>query len=360
MKRGILFLLLLLFTMSVANAQAMKRAVFEKFTSVACGSCANGTLVLADVLAAHPDAIAVAHHVSVFDSMTTDDALEIFQYYAGGTPMGVVNRYGQATTLNNWETRTAQQEATPASATVSIDSLSFDPSTRLLTVGVTALFTEALTGEFRFNVILTENEVTKNDVGYHQRNYNNVTPGHPLEGLGHPIVGFVHQHVQRVMLGGAWGLAGSLPATSVQAGETFSHLFTVTLDEDWNEYNMHAVGILQEYGATQLMDREILNAEEVPLTLVLDREETTPLASQFKAYPNPVQDLTTLNYTLEKNAEVHLLVTDLMGRTVSDLYRGFQAAGSHSVIWDARAVPHGTYLIHLNADAQRMTARVVK
>lgn len=359
MKKALTFSLLLVATFGILQAQTTKRALFEKFTSVACGSCANGSLVLEDVLTGHPNAIAVAHHVSVFDSMTTDDALEIFHYYASGTPMGVVNRYGNARTSSYWESGTAQQEGVTASASVSVDSLSFDPATRVLTVGVKALFLEALTGEFRFNVILTENDVTKNDVGYHQRNYNNVTPGHPLEGLGHPIVGFVHQHVQREMLGGSWGEMGSLPATSVQAGEEYNFLFTTTLDEDWNEYKMHAIGVLQEYGPTNVMDREILNAEEVPLTLVLNRDaEVTPLASTFEVYPNPIADVTNLAYTLEQNADVQMAIVDVMGRQIEEVYAGFQTAGSHSVVWDARGVGQGVYLVVLTAGEQRLVKRV--
>ena len=359
MKKGIVFPLLLLLMLGLVHAQATKRALFEKFTSVACGSCANGSLVLEGVLNNHPDAIAVAHHVSVFDSMTTDDALEIFNYYAGGTPMGTVNRYGNARTSSYWEQSTAQQEAMSAVATVSVDSLSFDPVTRLLTVGVKAVFTDTVSGEFRFNVILTENDVTKNDVGYHQRNYNNGTAGHPLEGLGHPIVGFLHQHVNRAMLGGAWGLQGSIQDTVATPGAEYSYLFTTSLDEDWDEYKMHAVGVLHEYGNANVMDREILNAEEVPLTLVLNRDETAPLSSEFIAYPNPTREHTKLAYTITRHSDVKIEVWDMMGNQVQELYSGFQAAGSHSVVWEVKGQQAGIYFVTLTAEEQRLTRKVI-
>ena len=56
-----------------------------------------------------------------------------------------------------------------------------------------------------------------------------------------------------------------------------------------------------------------------------------------QAYPNPFNPSTTINYTLEENSEVSIIVYDLMGREVRTLVNEFQLSNggsAHSVVWN--------------------------
>ena len=56
-----------------------------------------------------------------------------------------------------------------------------------------------------------------------------------------------------------------------------------------------------------------------------------------QAYPNPFNPSTTINYTLEENSEVSIIVYDLMGREVRTLVNEFQLSNggsTHSVVWN--------------------------
>ena len=67
-------------------------------------------------------------------------------------------------------------------------------------------------------------------------------------------------------------------------------------------------------------------------------------------YPNPFNPSTTINYTLEKDAEVTLRVYDMFGREVASLVSENQNEGSYSVPFDASGLSSGMYVYTLTVD----------
>lgn len=67
------------------------------------------------------------------------------------------------------------------------------------------------------------------------------------------------------------------------------------------------------------------------------------------AYPNPFNPTTTLSYDLAADAQVRLVIYDILGRVIATLESGFRSAGRHSVIWDGKNVSSGTYLVRFEA-----------
>lgn len=80
---------------------------------------------------------------------------------------------------------------------------------------------------------------------------------------------------------------------------------------------------------------------ELPQTLQLDQN-----------YPNPFNPITTITYSLPVATEAQVEVLDVLGRRVQLLSQGFQAAGRHTVAFDATALPSGTYFYRLQANGQ--------
>ena len=52
-------------------------------------------------------------------------------------------------------------------------------------------------------------------------------------------------------------------------------------------------------------------------------------------YPNPFNPITSIRYDLPQDAFVHIRVYDMLGRMVRSLANSQQAAGYHSIQWDA-------------------------
>jgi hypothetical protein len=72
--------------------------------------------------------------------------------------------------------------------------------------------------------------------------------------------------------------------------------------------------------------------------------------SEFKLYanyPNPFNPSTTIAYDLREATDVTLNVFDVLGRHVSTLVNGYQAAGRYSLAFEANGLPSGVYFYRL-------------
>ena len=66
-------------------------------------------------------------------------------------------------------------------------------------------------------------------------------------------------------------------------------------------------------------------------------------------YPNPFNLSTRITYALPAAGPVRLVIYDALGRAVAMLADGPKPAGRHTVTWDARNRPSGTYFYRLEA-----------
>lgn len=57
------------------------------------------------------------------------------------------------------------------------------------------------------------------------------------------------------------------------------------------------------------------------------------MAVIFQNYPNPFSDATTIHYMLNEDARVRLYITDITGKTVTELEDNFKPAGYYSIEW---------------------------
>lgn len=84
----------------------------------------------------------------------------------------------------------------------------------------------------------------------------------------------------------------------------------------------------------------------------------------FQNYPNPFNPGTTIEFELEQNARVRLLVYDVNWKVVRQLIDGWQGIGVHSVTWDGnsqsgKAVAGGVYFYELNVGSQKETRKML-
>jgi len=75
--------------------------------------------------------------------------------------------------------------------------------------------------------------------------------------------------------------------------------------------------------------------------------------------PNPVNDLTTINFTLVDALEVSIEIVDITGKVIFSENQGTRAAGAHQVQIDASAYADGVYFYSLISGDQRMTRKMV-
>ncbi len=94
----------------------------------------------------------------------------------------------------------------------------------------------------------------------------------------------------------------------------------------------------------------------------LDAVDDPPRAAAgLRATPNPFNPLTTLRFSHDATAHVHLALYDCRGRLVRSLVDDVRPAGTHAVRWDGRddaggAVAAGTYVARLRTGTDTSSA----
>jgi fibronectin type 3 domain-containing protein len=94
-------------------------------------------------------------------------------------------------------------------------------------------------------------------------------------------------------------------------------------------------------------------------------EEVLPIEfALHQNYPNPFNPVTTLRYDLPEQANVNIIIYDMLGRQVKTLVNLTQDAGFRSVIWDAtndygKPVSAGVYLYQIQTGKYVQTRKMV-
>jgi hypothetical protein len=118
-----------------------------------------------------------------------------------------------------------------------------------------------------------------------------------------------------------------------------------------------------------LQNGELMNLEgDIPafennqLYIVSSLREAVALPEAFsldRAYPNPFNPTTTLNFAIPVDSEVSLSVYNLQGREVSTLIDANMDVGYHSVIWNADSYSSGVYFVKMIAGEYISTQKLM-
>jgi hypothetical protein len=104
------------------------------------------------------------------------------------------------------------------------------------------------------------------------------------------------------------------------------------------------------------------NVEVVSGGLVKQHSEAITSSSSFNLlnnYPNPFNPATTINYTIEKDDHVNLVVYDVLGRQVLELVNEQQKAGDHSIKFSAVNLSSGIYYCRLQTTNSVKTNKMI-
>ena len=77
------------------------------------------------------------------------------------------------------------------------------------------------------------------------------------------------------------------------------------------------------------------------------------------SYPNPFNPTTAINYGLQNDGYVEIMVYDASGRLVKELVSQHQAAGYHSINWNASSQASGMYFAKMVAGDVVQTQKLV-
>jgi len=143
----------------------------------------------------------------------------------------------------------------------------------------------------------------------------------------------------------AWELRATILVDSVAAGVT-TYTDAVPVNGVNYYYWLQAVG---SSGASRIV------ATDAPLAV----REQPSLFSLGRAYPNPFNPATTIEYIITEEMRVSIAVHSVTGQRVAVLRSGIERAGGHSVVWNASGFPSGVYFYTISAGGHTATGKVM-
>ncbi len=147
---------------------------------------------------------------------------------------------------------------------------------------------------------------------------------------------------------------GSVFMTMESADETGTTAFGRSYSGAWNPVTSSHTWTLQpddNWHFRAILDGQYSGIED---------ESDIPFATELhQNYPNPFNPATTINFSLETDSKVSLVVYDVMGREVANLANGNMVRGSHVVTFDASKLVSGVYYYTLKAGNVNITKKMM-
>ena len=331
-----------------------KKVVIEEGTGTWCGWCPRGFVVMEEIGHDYAD-VAIPVAVHNYDPMLLPDYDTPFSGTIGGYPSGHADRkqvdidprnpvtgLGFISGINALKTRMV-----PGSVDV---TTVYDPATRTVQItGTSHLSIATENNTLRFLTIITEDGVTGpstadpltdyDQVNYYANNQNGPMGG--FESLPNPVPAsqMIYNDVARALIGGFYGMEGSIPA-AVEADEEFTFEATYVVPAGYNTENMDVVVAMVDYETG-----EILNAN----ITALNTTTSTPLVpiGNSSVYPNPTSDILNLSVNFQTNDEVNMRIYDTYGRLIQNLGNLDLSTGSVLERIDVSEMQTGNYILEL-------------
>jgi len=245
-----------------------KYVLVEEGTGTWCGWCPRGHVFNEYMEENYPEAIVIAVHNG--DPMTDTEWDGLIGQYIGGYPSGVVDRAFETDPQDFEQVYLQRREEISLAEVGTI--VNYDAATREVSVEVTGNFITDISGtDYRFNAMVVEMHVTGTASSYDQVNYyagggNGAMGGYESAADPVPAADMVYDHVGRTLLGGTWGVDGSLP-DDIARDTPYSHTFSYTLPDGYDEENIRIVGVVQKYVPGNVYASTIENAFKVDLPI---------------------------------------------------------------------------------------------
>jgi len=84
--------------------------------------------------------------------------------------------------------------------------------------------------------------------------------------------------------------------------------------------------------------------------LAVEEPEGVPTVFEmYQNYPNPFNPSTIIRYDVPANANVKIVIYDILGREITTLVNGVQVAGKYNVTWNASGLATGVYIYRMEA-----------
>lgn len=342
------------------NPAPGKKIVVEEATGTWCQWCPRGAVYLDSLTRLFPDHfIGIAVHNRDPMTVTAYDAgLTTFPGFTG-FPSVITNRR----TLSDpsaIEPIFYDQivELTP----VLLDcGAAFDPNSRMLRMEAKATFTESVSGDYRFNLVVVEDEVKGTASGYNQSNAyaggsNGVMGGFELLPNPVPAARMVYNHVGRAIMDGWAGEAGYLPS-DIPANTSYIKSYDWIIPTTSNLSKLKLVVMMLDPNGEIINASEISFDEAVAKGLFTASENPVAVTGEVVVSPNPSSDMAQVHFTLKEEKAIGMEILDMMGRTMAKRTYGTWN-GSVDLPVQTSSLENGNYLIKVSVGQEILVKKL--
>jgi hypothetical protein len=333
---------------SLLVTQSPRVAVFEFCTGTWCQWCPCGDHEAELLDQYYPQTVILAYHGPASGS-------DPFSFFSGnsilsslgfsGYPSGLMDRkgiIGWGSFFTDGEYRYSSSPA--ADVKLNITNQNYNPGTRVLSVNLDATAQNTLTGQYKINYVITEDNIVYAQTG------NGSCAGNS---------NYIHKWIVRNMVNGATG--ENVNTGTWNTNQTYSKTFNTTLDASWIPANCKIqIFVYKDMGT--LNSSEIAQGIKAPITLTGVNNQNAGVPNEYSLnqnYPNPFNPTTNIKFGIPKGGNVSLKVFDITGRVVDVYYDGYMKAGYYNAEIDGTKLASGVYFYTLRTDNFTETKKMV-
>ena len=340
---------------------AGKIVVGEEATGTWCQWCPRGAVFM-DLFANQYEGFWAGIAVHNGDPMVVADYDAGIGTLIGGYPSAVVDRLGDVDPSQMSSDFFTRLQTAPKG--VLTNGATYDPSTRLLNISVSTEMLQATNGSYKVACALTEDGVTGTGAGYNQANAyaggnNGVMGGYENLPISVPAAQMVYDHVARAIAPSFTGQTGVI-AASTAVGDTYTANFSFTLPANWDETQMHIVGMLIDpQGKIDNAGYTTIN-EAIQNGFVTGLQEIsfTNLAQMLTVAPNPASDFANITLHIPTAAPVSVRVLDAKGGILQARQFG-SLQGDFEIGLNTTNFAPGLYIVEMQMNGERIQKKLV-
>ncbi len=310
--------------------------------------CAKGRIVDLEVF--YPQTVVIAYHggssSDPYINFNGNNILSLMGMNA--YPTGTIERMTnpQSCGYSDFVERPFMRYLNSPVSPVKIDIVSknYNSGTRTLDVNLNATALENLTGQYKINYVITEDNLVYNQSG------NSYCTGGSS---------YVHKWVARNMVNTATGENVNTGGTWTN-GQVINKTFSTTLGAGWLEANCKLI-IFVYKDASPIYTAEIQQSIQTGITMTgINGQTEVPVSFELgQNYPNPFNPVTNIKFSIPKNGNASLKIYDVTGKLVDTYLDGYVTAGYYNAEINGSELSSGVYFYTLKSEGFTETKKMM-
>lgn len=328
-----------------------RNVLIEYCTGTWCQWCPCGKGRILDLENYYPNTIVLAYHggssTDPWINFNGNNIITLLGMTA--YPLGTVERQIDPNSCgySNFVERPFLRYLSSPEAPVKIEIVSknYNASTRQLNVTLNATALTNLTGQYKINYVMTEDNLV-----YTQSGNTYCTGGST----------YVHKWVVRKMINSALGENLNTGGTW-NNGQVISKTFTDTLTAGWVEGNCKLKVFVYKDGSPLNNNAEIQQSIETGVVMTgVNNPTTTPSKFELNQnYPNPFNPVTNIKFSVPKNGHFSFRIYDITGKLVDTYLNSYINAGVYNAEIVGTNLSSGVYFYTLQGEGFSDTKKML-